>query len=44
MCIRDRSSVIYLGLIPISFFHYQKMKKIHENDKIQDDDDLEDVL
>ena len=38
------SSVIYLGLIPISFFHYQKMKKIHENDKIQDDDDLEDVL
>ena len=38
------SSVIYLGLIPISIFHYQKMKKIHENDKIQDDDDLEDVL
>jgi len=38
------SSVIYLGLIPISFFHYQKMRKIHENDKIQDDDDLEDVL
>ena len=38
------SSVIYLGLIPNSFFHYQKMKKIHENDKIQDDDDLEDVL
>ena len=38
------SSVIYLVLIPISFFHYQKMKKIHENDKIQDDDDLEDVL
>ena len=38
------SSVIYLGLIPISFFHYRKMKKIHENDKIQDDDDLEDEL
>ena len=38
------SSLIYLSLIPISFFHYQKMKKIHENDKIQEEDDLEDVL
>ena len=38
------SSIIYLSLIPISFFHYQKMKKIHENDKFQDEDDLEDVL
>ena len=24
--------------------HYQKIKKHHENDRIQDDDDLEDVL
>ena len=38
------SSSIYLFLIPISIFHYQKLKKIHENDKIQEDDDLEDVL
>ena len=38
------SSIVYLILIPISFFHFQKMKKIHEKDKIQDDDDLEDVL
>ena len=38
------SVLIYLSLIPISFFHYQKLKKIHENDRIQDDDDLEDVL
>jgi len=38
------STLIYLSLIPISFFHYQKLKKIHENDRIQDDDDLEDVL
>jgi CDP-diacylglycerol---serine O-phosphatidyltransferase len=38
------SSVIYLSLLPISFFHYQKIKKINENDKIQDDDDLEDIL
>ena len=38
------SSIIYLVLIPISFFHFQKMRKIHEKDKIQEDDDLEDVL
>ena len=38
------SAVIYLLLLPISFFHFQKIKKQHENDKIQDDDDLEDVL
>ena len=38
------SSLIYLSLIPISFLHYQKMKKIYENEKIQDDDDLEDIL
>ena len=38
------SSAIYLLLLPISFLHYQKMKKIHENDTIQDEDDLEDIL
>ncbi len=38
------SAVIYLLLLPISFLHYQKIKKQHENDRIQDDDDLEDVL
>ena len=38
------SSVIYLFLLPISFLHYQKIKKKHENDRIQDEDDLEDVL
>ena len=38
------SAIIYLLLLPISFIHYQKIKKHHENDKIQDDDDLEDVL
>ena len=38
------SAVIYLLLLPVSFIHYQKIKKQHENDKIQDDDDLEDVL
>ena len=38
------SAAIYLLLLPVSFIHYQKIKKQHENDKIQDDDDLEDVL
>ena len=38
------SVVIYVLLLPISFFHFKKNKKQHENDKIQDDDDLEDVL
>ena len=38
------SGIIYLSLIPISFFHFQKLKKQHENDKIQEDDDLEDIL
>ena len=53
MCIRDRvytfnviaiSSLVYVLLLPISFFHFQKLKKQHENDKIQEDDDLEDIL
>ena len=38
------SAVIYVFLLPISFFHFQKIKKQHENDKIQDDDELEDEL
>ena len=38
------SVVIYLLLLPISLMHFQKLKKDHENDKIQDDDDLEDIL
>ena len=38
------SAVIYVFLLPISFFHYQKIKKQHENDRIQDEDDLEDIL
>ena len=38
------SAIIYLLLLPISFMHFQKIKKQHENDKIQDEDDLEDVL
>ena len=38
------SAIVYLFLLPISFLHFQKIKKQHENDKIQDEDDLEDVL
>ena len=38
------SAIIYLLLLPISFAHYQKIRNNHEKDKIQDEDDLEDVL
>ena len=38
------STLVYLILLPVSYFHYQKIKKGHEKDKIQDEDDLEDVL
>ncbi len=38
------STIVYLILLPVSYFHYQKIKKKHEKDKIQDEDDLEDVL
>ena len=39
------SAFIYLILLPISFVHYQKLKKQNQNEKIQDnEDDLEDVL
>ena len=38
------SSIIYLLVLPISFFHYQKLKKQHVDNNAVDDDDLEDVL
>jgi len=38
------STLVYLILLPVSYLHYQKIKKKHEKDKIQDEDDLEDVL
>ena len=39
------SSIIYLVLLPISFFHYQKLKKQNLDKSFsEDDDDLEDVL
>ena len=39
------SAIIYLLILPISFIHYQKLKKQNQDkDSNEDDDDLEDVL
>ncbi len=39
------SAIVYLLMLPISFFHYQKLKKLNEDQNFRDeDDDLEDVL
>ena len=39
------SAIIYLLLLPISFFHYQKLKKQNEDQNYKDEDeDLEDIL
>jgi len=39
------SALIYLFLLPVSFIHFQRLKKHNQNEKVQDnDDDLEDVL
>ena len=39
------SAIVYLAMLPISFFHYQKLKKQNEDQNYKDeDDDLEDIL
>ena len=39
------SAIVYLAMLPISFFHYQKLKKQNEDQNFKDeDDDLEDML
>ncbi len=39
------SAIVYLAILPISFFHYQKLKKQNEDQNFKDeDDDLEDIL
>ena len=38
------SSIIYVLILPISFFHYQKLKKQYADNSLAEDDDLEDVL
>ena len=38
------SAMIYLTLLPISFLHYQKLKKENEDVSQIDDEDQEDIL
>ncbi len=38
------SGIIYLSLLPISYFHFQKLRKENEDINQTEDDDLEDVL
>ena len=39
------SAIVYLGMLPISFFHYRKLKKQNEDQNLKDDEeDLEDIL
>ena len=39
------SAIVYLSMLPISFFHYQKLKKQNEDQNYKnEDDDLEDIL
>ena len=38
------SAMIYLTLLPISFLHYQKLKKTNEDISHLDEDDQEDIL
>jgi len=38
------SAMIYLTLLPISFLHYQKLKKANEDISHLDEDDQEDIL
>jgi CDP-diacylglycerol---serine O-phosphatidyltransferase len=38
------SAIIYLFMLPISFIHYQKLKKQNQDKNSIEDDDLEDVL
>jgi CDP-diacylglycerol--serine O-phosphatidyltransferase len=38
------STIIYVLLFPLSFFHFQKLKKQNEDKNHKEDDDFEDVL
>ena len=39
------SAIIYLSMLPISFFHYRNLKKQNEDKNLKDDEeDLEDIL
>ena len=38
------SVLVYLFLLPVSFLHYQKIKRKNDDNEINEDDDLEDML
>ena len=38
------SAIIYVLLFPLSFFHFQKLKKQNEDKNLTEDDDFEDIL
>ena len=39
------SAIVYLGILPLSFFHYQKLKKQNQDHNFKDEqDNLEDIL
>ena len=38
------SSIIYLLMLPISFFHFQKLKNNNKDKNLIEDDDFEDIL
>jgi hypothetical protein len=38
------SILVYLCLLPISFFNFQKIKKIKNEKNLEDSDNLEDIL
>ena len=39
------SALIYLAMLPISYFHYQKLKKLNDDQNLNgEDDDQEDIL
>ena len=37
--------MIYLAMLPLSYFHYQKLRKKNDDQNfVDEDDDLEDIL
>ena len=38
------SAIVYLVMLPISYFHYQKIKKQNDDLNFKEDDDQEDIL
>jgi CDP-diacylglycerol--serine O-phosphatidyltransferase len=38
------SAIVYLSMLPISYFHYNKLKKNNEDNENVEDDEFEDIL